>query len=87
MMSIRKEQSFTRRINRSLSFLIFMIPYKLEDLSARICLANRKRVKENPFVFFPHNKILGHTATENRENKLKMLWRTIHYQKNLSKFF
>lgn len=34
-------------------------------------------------VFLPHDTILGHTATENRENKLKMLWQTINYQKNL----
>jgi len=57
MMSIRKKQSLTRRrrirwTNRFLSFLIFMIPYKLEDLSARMCLANRKMVKENSFVIF-----------------------------------
>lgn len=87
MMSIRKEQSFTRKTNRSLSSLIFIIPYKFEDLSARICLANRKREKENPFGFLPHDTILGHTATQNRENKLKMLWQTINYQNTLSKSF
>lgn len=59
-----------------------MTPYKLKDLRARICLANRKRVQENPLGFFPRDIILGHKATENRENKLKMLWQIINYQKN-----
>lgn len=81
MTSIRKEQSFTIKTNRSLSFLIFMTPHKLKYLRARICLANRKRVQENPLRFFSHDIILGHKATENRENKLKMLWQTINYQK------
>lgn len=80
-MCIRKEQFLTRRrwirwTNRSHSFLIFIIPGKLEDLNERICLDKKKKVKRNPFValFLPsYDLILGHIATVNRESNLKML--------------